>query len=120
MDSQSPTKTDSGTDADPPDLTNEYNNSLSYELKLHTEQVVETLSDAKLIEIPQLHSHEDATGDDLSDFVLGLDLSGPQTLEFKVDKESDTTETTSELQTYSSREYSEIQETKIGSRILVY
>jgi hypothetical protein len=122
MDSQSPTKTDSGTDADPPDLTIDSNStSISYELNI---RISETFTDyqieTKIIDIPLSFSHEDSSGDDLSDFVLGLDLSSPKRLEFRLG-ESETKESTiPESKAYSSNDYTDSRETEINSRALVY
>lgn len=121
MDSKSPTNDDSGNDADPPDLTIDPNSiSRSYEFSVHNEEIFTySQTETKIIDIPPSFSHEDSSGDDLSDFVLGLDLSSPRRLEFRL-VEGDSPLTVPESQTYSSSNYKDFLETNVNLRTPVY
>jgi len=123
MDSKSPTNNDAENDADPPDLISTNYFSPNYNLVYSSEPSRTTSAlEARVIEIQISFSHEDATGDNLSDFVLGLDLSRTteRTFDFHlVLSDTNTTGQVAEEKDYSQSEYSDAQQTRVGSRVLI-
>lgn len=106
MDLNCPTNEDSGNDADPPDLTiSSYSTQQSYEInKECNDSITRYYVETRVIEVNSPNVHENSSGDELSDFILGLDLSSPRKLESIISKESNA-ENITELNIYSSREY---------------